>query len=92
MVVFFLGQLMHITYFATPLELRGENVSKINKNFDFHCKFVLLYKYTFDIALSYDAKQSVTVHCLPAYCIDFISMHISLLRYFTILFNIVQPT
>jgi hypothetical protein len=29
---------MHLTYFATPLELRSENVSKINENFDFHCK------------------------------------------------------
>jgi hypothetical protein len=34
-----LGQLMHLTYFATPLELRSENVSKINENFDFHCKY-----------------------------------------------------
>ena len=30
---------MHLTYFATPLELRSENVSKINENFDFHCKY-----------------------------------------------------
>ena len=37
--IYILGQLMHLTYFATPLELRSENVSKINENFDFHCKY-----------------------------------------------------
>jgi hypothetical protein len=34
---------MHLTYFATPLELRSENVSKINENFDLHCKSEILF-------------------------------------------------
>ncbi|CAB4032572.1 Mediator of RNA polymerase II transcription subunit 1 [Paramuricea clavata] len=48
------GQLMHLTYFATPLELRSENVSKINENFDFH-SFVLS---KFGRSLSISVEQS----------------------------------
>lgn len=45
---------MHLTYFATPLELRSENVSKINENFNFHGKYMVqLYSKSNSFVLVY---------------------------------------
>ncbi|XP_046853333.1 mediator of RNA polymerase II transcription subunit 1-like isoform X2 [Xenia sp. Carnegie-2017] len=49
------GQLMHLTYFATPLELRNENVSKINENFDLHS--LVLSKFGRSLSISLEQSK-----------------------------------
>lgn len=56
-----LGQLMHLTYFATPLELRNENVSKMNENFDLHCKCLRIVNHIFNLIWKFEGEMLYSV-------------------------------